>query len=46
MTATLLAIWIEVADFDSFTAAIEPFNWKISLVHDDSFFQCIFHLLV
>jgi hypothetical protein len=26
MTGTLLAIWIKVANFDSFTVAIQPFN--------------------
>jgi hypothetical protein len=26
MTGTLLAVWIKVADFIGFTAAIQPFN--------------------
>ena len=39
MTATLLPVKIEVADFDGLAAAILPFNLNIGFVHTDSFSQ-------
>jgi hypothetical protein len=37
VTATLLAVRIEVADFDGLAAAILPFNLNIGFVHHDRF---------
>jgi hypothetical protein len=33
MTAALLTVRIEIADFDALTAAILPFNLKVGFVH-------------
>jgi hypothetical protein len=35
MTAALLAVRIEIADFDALTAAILPINLKVGFVHSD-----------
>ena len=39
ITATLLAVRIEVTDFDGLTAAIQPFNLNIGFIHGDRFSQ-------
>ena len=35
MTTTLLAVRIQVADFNGFAAAFLPLNWHIDVVHID-----------